>query len=223
MTDAMVRLDDHTLGYEVRADSGGPRPGVLIIHEVTGLIDHIKETARSLADKGFSTLAVDLYEGRTAKGMEDGAPIRDTITDEVLKTKMGAGARYLRSRSYCAGKVGVIGFCMGGGFSLRTACLLPDDIQACVVFYGRIPDLKLLKGLKAPVLGNFGEEDKGITGWAVGELNPEMQRLGKSLDMKIYPGAPHGFGRHTDPKVYRPEAAKDAFQRTAEFFARHLK
>ena len=223
MTDAVVRLNDNTMGYEVRPDSQAPSPGVLIVHEVTGLIDHIKETGKSLAEKGFSTLAVDLYEGKTAKGMEDGAPLREKVTDEVLKTKMGAGAKYLKSQSYCNGKLGVVGFCMGGGLSLKTACFLPDDIQACVVFYGRIPDLNLLKSLKAPLLGNFGEEDKGITTWAVEQLKPEMEKLGKSLDMKVYPGAPHGFARHTDPRVYRPESAKDAFQRAIDFFSINLK
>lgn len=223
MASGMVRLNDNTMGYEARPDSGEPRPGILIIHEVTGLIDHIKATAEDLAQRGFVCLAMDLYEGKTAKGMEDGAPLRDKITDETLKTKMGAGAQYLKSRPYCTGKLGVVGFCMGGGFSLRTACLLRDDIQACAVFYGRIPDLNLLKSLKAPVIGNFGEEDKGITTWAVEELSSEMQKLGKSLDMKIYPGAPHGFARQGDPKVYRPEAAKDAYQRTVEFFSKNLK
>jgi carboxymethylenebutenolidase len=223
MTDAMVKLNDNTMGYEVRPDSAAPSPGILIVHEVTGLIDHIKETAKSLAEKGFTTLAVDLYEGKTAKGMEDGGPLREKVTDDVLKTKMGAGAKYLKSRPYCNGKLGVVGFCMGGGFSLKTACLIPDDIQACVVFYGRIPDLNLLKSLKAPVLGNFGEEDKGITTWAGNELKPEMEKLGKSLDMKVYPGAPHGFARHNDPKVYRPESAKDAFERAINFFSKNLK
>jgi len=223
MTDAMVRLNDNTMGYEVRPGSQGPCPGVLIVHEVTGLIDHIKDVAKGLAEKGFLALAVDLYEGKTAKGMEDGVPLRDKVTDEVLKTKMGAGAKYLKSQSYCTGKLGVVGFCMGGGLSLKTACFLADDIQACVVFYGRIPDLNLLKSLKAPLLGNFGEEDKGITTWAVEQLKPEMEKLGKSLDMKIYPGAPHGFGRHTDAKVYRPEAAKDAFRRAEDFFGRALR
>lgn len=223
MTDAMVKLNDNTMGYEVRPDSQAPSPGILIVHEVTGLIDHIKETGKSLAEKGFTTLAVDLYEGKTAKGMEDGAPLREKVTDEVLKAKMGAGAKYLKSRPYCNGKLGVVGFCMGGGLSLKTACLLPDDIQACVVFYGRIPDLNLLKSLKAPVLGNFGEEDKGITTWAGAELEPEMQKLGKNLDMKVYPGAPHGFARHSDPKVYRPESAKDAFERAINFFSKNLK
>lgn len=223
MTDAGVKLNENTMGYEVRPDSMRPVAGVLVVHEVTGLVDYIKEVTKSLAERGFLGLAVDLYEGKTAKGMEDGAPLREKVTDEVLKTKMGAGARYLKSRSYCTGKLGVVGFCMGGGFSLKTACLLGDDIQGCVVFYGRIPDLSLLKSLKAPVLGNFGEEDKGITTWAVEQLKPEMNKLGKSLDMKIYPGAPHGFHRHTDAKPYRPEAAKDAFQRAVDFFGRALK
>lgn len=223
MTDAMVKLNDNTMGYEARPDGTGPVPGVLVVHEVTGLIDYIKEVSKSLAEKGFLALAVDLYEGKTAKGMEDGAPLREKVTDEVLKTKMAAGAKYLKSRPYSTGKLGVVGFCMGGGFSLKTACLLGDDIQGCVVFYGRIPDLNLLKSLKAPVLGNFGEEDKGITTWAVEQFKPEMDKLGKSLDMKIYPGAPHGFHRHTDAKPYRPEAAKDAFQRALNFFGKTLK
>lgn len=223
MTDAMVKLNDNTMGYEARPDATGPVPGVLVVHEVTGLIDYIKEVSKSLAEKGFLALAVDLYEGKTAKGMEDGAPLREKVTDEVLKTKMVAGAKYLKSRPYSTGKLGVVGFCMGGGFSLKTACLLGDDIQGCVVFYGRIPDLNLLKSLKAPVLGNFGEEDKGITTWAVEQFKPEMDKLGKSLDMKIYPGAPHGFHRHTDAKPYRPEAAKDAFQRALNFFGKTLK
>lgn len=222
MTEGMVKLNESTMGFEARPDSPAPRPGVLVIHEVTGLIDYIKDVARSLAEKGFLALAVDLYEGKTAKGQEDGAPLKEKVTDQLLKAKMAAGAGYLRSRAYCAGKIGVVGFCMGGGLSLKTACLLGDDIQACVVFYGQIPDLALLGSLKAPVLGNFGEEDKRITTWAVEQLKPQMDKLGKSLDMKIYPGAPHGFHRHTNAKGYRPEAAKDGFQRALDFFARTL-
>ena len=112
---------------------------------------------------------------------------------------------------------------MGGGFSLRAACLFPQKINACAVFYGRIENLELLKNLHAPVLGNFGEEDKGITTWATEQFRPEMEKLGKSLDMKIYPGAPHGFHRYTTPHVYRPDAARDAFQRTLDFYDKTLK
>lgn len=222
MAEATVNLNEDTVGYEVTPKSDGKAPAVLVIHEVMGLVDYVKEVSRSLSDKGYGALAVDLFEGKTAKGMEDGKPLRDKVTEEVFKTKIDAGIRYLESRPYFAGKIGVIGFCMGGGFSLRAACLFPQKINACAVFYGRIENLELLKNLRAPVLGNFGEEDRGITNWATEQLRPEMEKLGKSLDMKIYPGAPHGFHRYTTPHVYRPDAARDAFQRTLDFYDKTL-
>ncbi len=223
MAEATVQLNESILGYEFTPESQRKAPAVIVIHEVMGVVDYVKDVARSLSDKGFASLAIDLFEGKTAKGMEDGRPLRDKVTEEVFKTKIDAGIRYLESRPYFSGKTGVIGFCMGGGFSLRTACLFPRKINACVVFYGRIDNIELLKSLQAPVLGNFGEEDKNITSWAVEMFRPTMERLGKSLDMKVYPGAPHGFHRHTTPHVYRAEAATDAFQRTLDFFDSTLK
>ncbi|NIO11070.1 MAG: hypothetical protein GTO40_24880 [Deltaproteobacteria bacterium] len=196
---------------------------MIVIHEVMGLVDYIKDVARSLADQGYIALAVDLFEGKTAQGMQDGAPLRDKVTEDVFKTKVDAGIRYLESRPYYSGKMGVIGFCMGGGFSLRTACVFSKKISACAVYYGRINNLELLHGLEAPVLGNFGAEDKNITTWAEEMFRPTMERLGKRLDMKVYPGAPHGFHRHTTPHVYREEAAKNSFQRTLDFFDQTLK
>ena len=223
MAEATVQLNEIILGYEFTPESQRKAPAVIVIHEVMGLVDYVKDVARSLSDKGFASLAIDLFEGKTAEGMEDGRPLKDKVTEEVFKTKIDAGIRYLESRPYFSGKTGVIGFCMGGGFSLRTACLFPKKINACVVFYGRIDNIELLNSLQAPVLGNFGEEDKNITNWAVGMFKPTMERLGKSLDLKVYPGAPHGFHRHTTPHVYRPEAAMDAFQRTLDFFDTTLK
>ena len=222
MPDQMVELDRSTMAYEARPDGAGPAPGVVVVHEVTGLIDYIKEVCRTIASHGFVALAVDLYEGKTANGMEDGAPLREKVTDDVFKAKIGAGIRHLKSRPYCTGHLGVVGFCMGGGFSLRAACLFPQDIEACSIFYGRIPDMQLVNDLQCPVIGNFGEEDKGITTWAIEQLKPTMEQQGKSLDMKVYPGAPHGFHRHTTPAAYRREAAEDAFQRTMDFFGREL-
>jgi len=218
-----VELDRYTLGYEARPEAAEPAPAVLVIHEVTGLIDYVREVADQVARHGFVALAPDLYEGRTATGMEDGAPLRDKVTDDVFRAKIGAAIRYLKSRPYSTEQIGVIGFCMGGGFSLRAACLFPHDINACAIFYGRISDMELVENLQCPVIGNFGEQDRGITEWAVEQLAPTIERLGKSLDMKVYPGAPHGFHRHTTPMVYRPEAAEDAFRRTMDFFGRTLK
>src|SRR5437867_2927749 len=138
MPESMVQLEASTMGYEARPDGSERRPGVIIVHEVTGLNDNIKEIAGNYAARGFAALAVDFYEGKTAKGMEDGAPLRDKVTEEVLRTKLGAGIQYLKSQPYCNGRIGITGFCMGGGFALWGACLFPDDITACSVFYGRI-------------------------------------------------------------------------------------
>ena len=223
MAEATVQLNETVLGYEFTPDGRRRGPGIIVIHEVMGLVEYVKEVARNLSDSGYVAMAVDLFEGQTAEGMEDGRHLRDKVTENVFKTKIDAGIRYLESRPYFSGKMGVIGFCMGGGFALRTACLFPQKINACVVFYGRIENLELLTSLQAPVMGNFGEEDKNITNWAVEKFKPTMERLGKSLDIKVYPGAPHGFHRHTSPHVYRPDAAMDAFQRTLEFFDGTLK
>jgi len=223
MAGATVKLNENTLAYEARPDSKVKAPGVVVIHEVTGLVDYIKDVTRSLAEQGYLALAVDLYEGKTASGLEEGKPIRDKITEAVFKAKIGAAIRYLKSSPHSTGQIGVMGFCMGGGFALWAACLFPEDFKACTVFYGRLENLELLRNLHSPVLGNFGAEDKGITTWAVEQFKPAMERLGKRLDMKVYPGAPHGFHRHTAPNVYRPEAAQDAFQRTLNLFAEALR
>ncbi len=223
MAEATVQLNETILGYEFTPDGQRRGPAVIVIHEVMGVVDYVKDVARSLSNAGYVALAVDLFEGKTANGMEDGRPLRDKVTERAFKTKIDAGIRYLESRPYSSGKTGVIGFCMGGGFALRAACLFPQKMSACVVFYGRIENLELLTSLQAPVMGNFGEEDKNITAWAVEKFRPAMERLGKSLDMKVYPGAPHGFHRHTTPHVYRPDSAMDAFQRTLEFFDETLK
>lgn len=221
MPGTTVQLNTSTVGYEARPEGTGA-PGAIIVHEVTGLNDYIKEVAGNVASHGFVALAVDLYEGKTASGMEDGAPLREKVTDPVFRDKIGAGIAYLKSRTYCSGRIGVTGFCMGGGFALWAACLFPDDIIACSMFYGRIADLGLLQNLRHPVIGNFGAEDTGISTWAGQQFWPEMMKLGKSLDMKLYPGAPHGFARHNDPRAYRAEAATDAFERTFDLFNRTL-
>jgi carboxymethylenebutenolidase len=223
MAGEMTQLEAGTMGYEVRPSGSDRQPGVLIIHEITGLGDYIKQVAQQVADHGFVALAVDLFEGATPKGMEDGLPYREKITEDVQRAKIGAGIQHLKSRAYCSGQLGVVGFCMGGGLSLSSACMFPDDFQACSIFYGRIGNLDLLQRLQHPVVGNFGAQDPGITNWAGQEFWPAMVKLEKSLDMKLYPGAPHGFAREGDERSYRPEAAQDAWDRTYRLFDRELR
>src|SRR5438067_13238801 len=118
MPGEMVQLDPTTMGYEVHPERADAQPGVIIIHEITGLNDYIKTVAQQVADRGFVALAVDLFEGKTAQGMQDGMPLREKVTGDVLRTKVGAGIQYLNARPYCTNRLGITGFCMGGGLAL---------------------------------------------------------------------------------------------------------
>src|SRR5947207_2943699 len=104
MSGEMVQLDPETMAYEARSEGAESRPGVIIVHEITGLNDYIKMVAQQVADRGFVALAVDLFEGKTAKGMEDGLPLREKVTEDVLRAKIGAGVQYLKARPYCTGR-----------------------------------------------------------------------------------------------------------------------
>jgi carboxymethylenebutenolidase len=220
----LVDLNATTKGYEARPEGTDPQPAVIIVHEITGLNDYAKEVAEMVAKRGFVGLAVDLFEGKTAEGMQDGLPLREKVTPDIFRDRIGAGIQYLKSRPYCTGRIGVTGFCMGGGLALLAACQFPDDLQGCSIFYGRMDNVAVLEGLRHPVIGSFGGDDAGITTWAGERLWPEMVKLGKSLDMKVYPGAPHGFARHNDERgFYRPEAAADAFERTFALFNETLR
>lgn len=223
MVTGMIELDGETIGYEAREDSAATRPGILVFHEIVGVVDYLKGVTRNLAENGYLGLAVDLYEGKTAKGFEDGRFLREKVTDEVFKAKTEAGLRHLKSNPYCTGRIGVLGFCLGGGLALTAACLFPEDIHACSVFYGKIENPELLKNLRAPVWGNFGGEDPRITDWVLKEFQPAMKKLGKQFDFKVYPGAKHAFHNPTIPAWHHPEAAKDAWLQTLEFFSRRLR
>lgn len=222
MAGEMIRLNG-SMAYEARPEKEGRWPGIVVIHEVMGLNDYVKDVCQKIAGNDFVALAPDFFEGKIAQGMEDGAPLRDAVTDQKFRTAIGASVEYLKSRPYCSGFLGVMGFCMGGGWALKAACMFPEDFNACSVFYGRLTDKELLQQLTCAVVGNFGEEDKNITTWATEEFKPEMTKAGKKVDIKVYPGAPHGFARHTTPNTFKPEAAEDAWNRTLDLFESTLR
>ncbi len=127
-----------------------------------------------------------------------------------------------RSKEVKADRIGIVGFCWGGGISLLSATKFPE-LAACVVFYGRNPKpLSRVNDIKAPVLGLYGGLDKRITS-KVPELKAAMDKYKKSFEYHIYKGAKHAFHSETRPDRYHPEAAKDAWMKTLSFFAKHLK
>jgi carboxymethylenebutenolidase len=212
-------------GVLVTPDKAGPFPAVIVIQEWWGLDDWIKEQARNLATEGYAALAVDLYRGKVTNKQEEAHQLMSGLPrDRALRDLKGAFA-YLQSRSDVKkDRIGAIGWCMGGMYSLALATEEPR-LSAVVAYYGAPPtDPAAIARIKAPVLGNYGAEDKGPSPEQVRAFEAAMKKAGKPIDAKIYPGAGHAFANVNNPwGGYREAAAKDAWTRTVAFFNRHLK
>jgi carboxymethylenebutenolidase len=212
-----------TNGYLATPKGTGKYPGVLVIQEIWGLVENIKDISRRLAREGYLALAVDLYDGKTVANLEDGRGIREKISEDMMLKDINAGFDYLKNLPKIKPeRIGSVGYCMGGGLSLKLACV-NKELAAAVVFYGRNPSpIDLVKNVNCPLLGNYAGEDKGITEADVNLLRDTLKKYGKTYDVKIYPGAPHGFFNDTR-EGYRPEAAKDAWLRVLNFYGKYLR
>jgi len=212
-------------GYLARPkDAKGPLPGIIVIQEWWGLNDNIRAMTRRLAGEGYTALAVDMYGGKTASDPQTAMKMmQDANANEAAGiANVKAAYDYLVNEQK-AGKVGTIGWCFGGGWSLKTALALPDKVDATVMYYGQpVTDPKKLAPLKMPILGNFAGDDQGIPPSAVKEFEKALKDAGKNADIKIYEGANHAFA-NSSGKAYNPEAAEDAWKRTVAFFAKYLK
>jgi carboxymethylenebutenolidase len=203
----------------------GPFPAVIVIQEWWGLDDWVKDQARALAREGYVALAPDLYRGKVASKQEDAHQLMmGTPRDRALRDLHGAFAHLQGRADVRKDRVGVIGWCMGGMYALALATEEPG-LAAVVAYYGAPPsDEAAIARIKAPVLGNFGGEDKGPSPEQVKAFEASMKKAGKAVDVKIYPGAGHAFANVNNPwKGYKEDAARDAWARTVAFFARHLK
>jgi carboxymethylenebutenolidase len=211
-----------TEGFLARPRKEETYPGVIVIHEIWGLVDHVKDIAMRMAREGFVALAVDLFEGKTVSKLEEGRKFREQFTEQKILEDLKGAFNHLKTLPYMNPKyIGSVGFCMGGGLSLLLACHC-KELAAAVVFYGRNPSpIDLVKNIECPVLGNYAGADMAITESDINLLKQTLTRYGKVFDVKIYPGAPHAFFNDTR-ESYRPEAAKDAWNRTLQFFNKYL-
>jgi carboxymethylenebutenolidase len=212
-------------GMLVTPQGKGPFPGVVVIHEWWGLDNWVKDQARALAREGYAALAVDLYRGKVTDKQEEAHQLMSGMPADRAMRDLKAAFAYLKGRKDVRGdRIGAIGWCMGGRYSLALATEEPS-LAAAVAYYGAPPtDEAAIARIKAPVLGNFGGEDKGPSPEQVRAFEAAMKKAGKTVDVKIYPGAGHAFANVNNPwKGYREDAAKDAWARTVAFFARHLK
>lgn len=210
-----------TPGYLARPDDNGRYPAVVVIQEWWGLVPHIKEVADRFAAKGFVALAPDLYHGQAASEPDEARKLAMALDRDRAVTEIGAAARYLKGLSTVnSQKVGVVGWCMGGGLSLSAAAE-DGDIGAAVCFYGRPLSEADTARLEVPVLGLYAGEDHGIPVADVRAFESELERHGVPHEIHLYEEAHHAFFNNTRP-VYDPEAAADAWNRVLAWFRTYL-
>jgi len=205
------------------ADMVEPLPAIIMIHEWWGLNDNIRSMAERLAGEGYIVLAVDLFGGETATSPEEARLRMLSVVENPAPASENVRKAYdFVSTTAGAPRVGSLGWCFGGGWSLNTAMLFPDDLDATVIYYGQVTDdEEKLRAINAPILGLFGAEDKGITVDSVQLFEAALERLRKNYEIHIYPGADHAFANPSGT-AYNADAADDAWQKTLEFLSRHL-
>ena len=210
-------------GYLAVPEKPGRYPAVIVIHEWWGLNDWVKEQTQKIAEQGYVALAVDLYRGKTAATPEEAHELMRALAQDRAVRDLQAGYDYLATRQDVNGRIAALGWCMGGGYALQLAIHQPR-LSACVVNYGALPtDPNDIQQIAAPLLGNFGAEDHGITTADVKAFQKTLTGLGRYVDIKIYDGAGHAFENPNNEKGYRPEDAADAWARTVAFLKKTLK
>ena len=210
--------------YVALPEGAGRKPAIIVIQEWWGLNEFVKRKADELAKKGYVAFAPDLYRGKVATDPDTAHQLMRGMPEDRAMRDLTSAFDYLRSRDDVdAARIGSVGWCMGGGYSLALALARPK-LAGAVVYYGRlVTDDEKIKSLAPPLLGNFGGQDQGIPPETVREFARKAKTLGKNVDFKIYPEAGHAFASANDPKVFRADDAKDADARADAFLTKVLK
>ncbi|HEX2576013.1 MAG TPA: dienelactone hydrolase family protein [Aquihabitans sp.] len=212
-------------GY-LAVPEGGSGPGLVVIQEWWGLVPHITDVCDRFAAEGFVALAPDLYQGQTTTEPDEAGKLMMALNLGRAVQDVGGAVAFLQGHEAVAGtKLGITGFCMGGGLTLVAACELPDAFGAVVPWYGLIPWPDAQPDwtkLQAPVEGHFAGEDGFFTPDAARDLEAQLRAAGTSATFYVYEGADHAFFNDTRPEVHDPEAAATAWQRTLEFLHTRL-
>ena len=216
--------DETVTGMLYTPSGSGPFPGIVVIHEWWGLNDWVKEQASKLADQGYVALAVDLYRGKVADNPNTAHELMRGVPEDRATRDLHAAVEYVKSQSNVKkDRIGSIGWCMGGGYSLDVALAEPT-LAATVINYGHLAtDPAALQKIHAAILGNFGGKDQGIPPEDVKKFEEALKKDGKQVDIKIYPDAGHAFENPNNKGGYRPDDAADAWQRTVKFLNETLK
>jgi carboxymethylenebutenolidase len=205
-------------GYLATPEGSGP--GVVVIQEWWGLVSHIKDVADRFAAEGFVALAPDLYHGRSTTEPDEANKLLMNMQMEQAAKDMSGAVAYLKGRDEVAPKkVGVIGFCAGGGLALKLAGI--TDVDACAPFYAFfVPDEATVASLTMPVQGHFAEHDQSTEG--AEPLFSKLREAGRDAEFFVYPGTEHAFFNDDRPGVHDEAASAQAWDRVLTFFRKHL-
>ncbi|HWY59130.1 MAG TPA: dienelactone hydrolase family protein [Terriglobales bacterium] len=222
--DVSYKSGDENVHALLYAPEGkGPFPGIIVIQEYWGLNDWIKEQASKLSDLGYVALAIDLYRGKVATTPDEAHELMRGLPEDRAKRDLHAAFEFLKSQpNVKKDRIGSIGWCMGGGYSLDVALQEPT-LTADVINYGHLAtDQESLKKINAAILGIFGGQDRGIPVEDVRKFEQALKQLGKKVEIVIYPDAGHAFENPNNKTGYRPDDAADAWKRTIKFLAETL-
>ena len=209
-------------GYLVQPAGTGPFPAVLVVHENRGLNPYIEDVARRAAVDGFLALAPDgLFPvGGYPGNDDDGRTLQASLDQGKLRTDMLNSARFVKTHKLSTGKLGVTGFCWGGGTTNFLATVMGADLHAGVPYYGAAAATAEVPKIKAPLLIQMAENDAGINGmWPAYEA--ALKSAGARYEAHTYPGTQHGFHNNSTPR-YNEAAAKLSWDRTVAHFKKHL-
>jgi carboxymethylenebutenolidase len=195
-------------------------PGVILIHDWMGLGNFTKVVADRYAAQGFVTIAPDLYLGALPHNTEEAQKLSSAVSTQLSKKLLDGTLVYLRALDIS--KVGITGFCFGGTHAFYETCE-SRDISAGVIYYAtRLPTQDQLQKISAPILIVYGDQDGNISMQEVRQLENTLKVLGKDTKFLIYPGCPHAFFNEESKENYRPDAAKDSWEKTMQFFTSRL-
>ena len=201
----------------------GSGPGVIVLQEWWGLVDHIKDICDRLANSGFTALAPDLYRGKTTVEPDEAASLMQALNIAETEGELAGAIEYLRASDSVVGEsVGIVGFCMGGQLAMFAAGANPT-IRAAANFYGIHPAVHPnYSAIKGEVLGIFAEEDAYASPVAVELLGKELRAYGVIHNFRTFAGVHHAFFNDTRAAVYNAQAAQEAWNMLLDLFDRKL-
>jgi len=209
-------------GYLSQPENIKAKSGLIVIHEWWGLNEDIHLMADQLAGLGYHSLAVDLYDGKSAEGVREAFQLMTGLSknEDAALANLKEAYDYL-TNELGVEKVGIIGWCLGGKWSLRGSLMLPNEIDATVIYYGSlIDDREQLATLEMPIIGFVGTKDRPYINQFI-QFDKDLKALNKDYSVHFYEGAGHAFA-NASGTAYEPEAAEDSWKKTVNFLAAHL-